>query len=159
MDETIRETSPGAAKRLETSIHDISPRKAGIASFKTISLKKRKRFYERISRHSRFSKTHPNQLDPVVSARFIRTCAIQSNHQDSPVSARLIESDGLPPTASSTSSHRPPQLATARGSQPGRAPIVESLFGLLRVRGVLIARAQSPFYDCSLVVLCPPVDF
>ena len=71
MDETIRETSPRAAKRLETAIHDISPRKAGVASFKTISLKKRKRFYERISRHSRFSKTHPNQLNPPASARFV----------------------------------------------------------------------------------------
>ena len=111
MDETIRETSPGAAKRLETSIHDISPRKAGIASVRP-NLQKSVSMIESAG----ITQILQNSLE---SARSSRISKIPSNQPDSPNQLdpriRRIPAHGFPLT-----SHHPPQLATARGPQPGR---------------------------------------
>ena len=147
---------PGPAKRLEHSIHDISPRKAGIASFS----------------HQRLQKAFLCENQPAFSdsARFPRISATPSNQQDSSESerliesgrllepARLFESDGLSPTAFHervTTLHSLPQL---EGLSLVAYLVVKRLSGLLRVRGLLIARAQSPFSDSSVDVLCPFVD-
>ena len=112
MDETIRETSPGAAKRLETLIHDISPRKAGVASFKTISPKSRLVSMKE-SAGILESANSPESARSSRISKIRRTCGIQPNRQDSPVSARLIESDGLRPRLyqdRATVPHSSPQL-------------------------------------------------
>ena len=151
MDEPIRETSPGAAKRLELSILFISPRNAGIASFR-LHLKER-RPHDNQPTSRRLSKIPPNQQYTSEPARFQRIS--QTHRIGSTPGIRQIPAHGF-----SRTSHRPPQSATARGSQPGRGLIVKRLFGLIRVRGVPIVRAQSPFYtDSSLDVLCPLVGF
>ena len=99
--------------------------------------------------------TYPNQQDPVVSPGFRRIFPIQSNLQDSLASTRFAESDGLAPTASSTSSHRPPQFATARGSQPGS--IIHRRGSLRTSSGswVIVVRAQSPLF---VIVVSRPVS-
>ena len=107
-------------------------------------------FRKRISRHSH-QQTHPNQQDssnpsdPVESRRFSRIRQTRPNSTDSAHGFINIE----PPF---------PTAHYSREPQPGSASVIECLCGLIRVRGVLSAWAQSPFYDCSVVVLCPPVD-
>ena len=74
-------------------------------------------------------------------------------------SDRLLESDGYSPTAfyqRAIALHSLPQL---EGLSRVAHPIVKRLSGLYRVRGLVIVRAQSPFSDSSVDVLCPLVDF
>ena len=114
------------------------PRKAGIAS-SLILLSEERRF------HARISRTPTNQQDSFKSARSSRISKILSNRQDFSESARLLESDGYSPTAfhhRAIALHSLPQLE-------GLSLVVFSIFkrlsGLLRVRGLLIVRAQSPY--------------
>ena len=147
MDEPIRETSPGAAKRLELSFRYINPRNAGIASLDNIPRKDV--VLIRISRH------HTD------SARFFRISEIRANQQDSSESARLTESarlqesDRYPPTASHERVivlHSPPQLEDLSlvGVSSSRGSL--DLFGFVG----FLRTGQGPFYTCySLVILCP----
>ena len=76
MDETALETSPGAAKRLETSIEHISPRNAGIASV-------RPSLQENVSMRESAGIILIQQDSP-ESARFSHFSKIPSNQPDSP---------------------------------------------------------------------------
>ena len=116
-----------------------------------------KRFHEEISRphfstnlpesarSSRISRIPPNLPDPVESPGFPRIHSIRRIRRTRAHGFINIE----PPF---------PTAHYSREPQPGSASVIECLCGLIRVRGVLSAWAQSPFYDCSVVVLCPPVD-
>ena len=159
MDETIRETSPGAAKRLETSIHDISPRKAGVASFYKISLSKQDRFHARINRHYRINKTHPNQLDPPASARFVEPAGFSRVAKILPYPL-----DSSIPTDSAHGFFKIEPPSPTASLQLGDLSLeahpssrVSSDF--IRVRGRYSRGPRALFCNCSVVVLCPPVDF
>ena len=92
----------------------------------------------KINRHHKLSEISPNQPSTSESARSQRIS--QTHRIGSTPGIRQIPAHGF-----SRTSHRPPQPATARGSQPGRGLIVKRLLGLIRVRGVPIVRAQGPF--------------
>ena len=149
MDETSRETSPSAAKRLELSFDYITPAKCRHCIIIVRNEFRRRRPHENQPATHKLSETSPNQPSTSESARsqrISRTLRIGSTP-----GIRQIPAHGF-----SRTSNRPPQPATARGSQPGRGLIVKRLLGLIRVRGVPCVRAQSPFYTrCSLVILCP----
>ena len=147
----FRETSPGAAKRLEHTIH-----------YKTAKSR------HCIITHTPFRRktfSCKNQPDSNKSARFLRISTIQLNQQDSPESARFLRisptprirrilAHGFPP-----SSHRPPQPATARGSQPGRVLHLQEAFRTSSGSWAIDRAGPEPFLsDCSLDVLCPFVD-
>ena len=119
MDETIRETSPGAAKRLETSIHDISPRKAGIASV-------RPNLQKSVSMIESAGITQIQQDSP-ESARSSRFSKIPSNQPDSPnqldsahpTDSRPRLSTNEPPSSTARHSSR---TSTWSGSPSSKGP-------------------------------------
>ena len=95
--------------------------------------------------------SHQESAGLTKSARFSQISKTLSNQQDSLKSARLprinptLESDGYSPTASChrvIALHSYPQL---RGLGRVTLSIIKGLSGLLRVCGLVIARAQSPF--------------
>ena len=112
-----------------------------------------------------------NQPDSVKSARFSQISKIPLNQQVSRESARFsrigktlricstprirrILAHGFPPT-----SHRPPQPATARGSQPGRVLHRQEAFRTSSGSWAIDRAGPEPLLsDCSLDVLCPFVD-
>ena len=97
----------------------------------------------------RLSEIPPNQPSTSESARSQRIS--QTHRIGSTPGIRQIPAHGF-----SRTSHRPPQPATARGSQPGRGLIVKGLLGLIRVRGVPVYGPRALFYTrCSLAILCP----
>ena len=133
----FRETLPGAAKRLEHTIHYKTAKSRHCIITHTP--------FRRKTFHARISRTQTNQQDSFESARSSQISEILPNRQDPSVSARLLKSDGYSPTAfhhRAIALHSLPQLE-------GLSLVVFSIFkrlsGLLRVRGLLIVRAQSPF--------------
>ena len=98
----------------------------------------RKTSLMKINRHQKDSAESSRISQVRESARSQRTS--QTHRIGSTPGIRQIPAHGF-----SRTSHRPPQPATARGSQPGRGLIVKRLLGLIRVRGVPIVRAQGPF--------------
>ena len=104
---------------------------------------------------SRISRTLSNQQDSLKSARFLQISKSHANQQDSPESARLLrisptpEPDGFTPTAShhrAIALYSPPQLLGLSRAAPS---IVEGLYRLLRVCGLLILWAPEPLFSDS----------
>ena len=99
------------------------------------------------ARSSRISKIPPNRQDSFESARLFRICSTPQ--------IRRILAHGFPPM-----SHRPPQPATARGSQPGRVLHRQEAFRTSSRSWAIDRAGPEPFFsDSSLDVLCPFVDF
>ena len=126
LDETIRETSPGAAKRLEITIHYITPRKAGIASVR-YPFPKKDVLMQESAGNTVISKIPSNQREILESTRFLRIDKSPSNQPDSSnrtdTRPRLPTTETSPSTACHSSrvsagSHYPSQEAfrTSTGS-------------------------------------------
>ena len=117
-------------------------------STKVVSMKESAGNYQdspESQRSSSISQIPPNQRDPDESARFLGTCSI-------------LRTRRTPAHGFTSSSHRSPQLATARESQPGREPHrreslrTSSGIDLAGVEPSPVIVVSSPVSSCGLSI-------
>ena len=112
----------------------------------------------KISRHFLKLTISPESARSASISKIRRTRGIQPSREDSPVSARLIDSDGFRPRLlqdRATVPHSPPQLGDLSLEAHPSSRVSSDLFGFV---GCYSRGPRALFCDCSLVVLCPPVD-